>query len=425
MEFRLFLNYDFEDYSLIYSITHFPMISPKLSDYNYNLPEERIAQHPLSERDAAKLLVYHKGGIAHSNFKKLPDFLPKNTLLVYNETQVVQARLHFTKSTGSRIEVFCLNPLQPFTEMSQAMQVRGETVWKCMVGNAKKWKADETLEMKLDDESILEATLICKDGRYAEVRFLWQPSEKTWAEILEIAGKIPLPPYINRSENASDSVEYQTVFAREKGAVAAPTAGLHFTENLLQELKKSGVEEARLTLHVGAGTFQPIEDEDVLAHPMHNEQIVFSKAFIQKLAQTERIIIPVGTTSMRALESLYWFGIQVIKLENVERFFVQKLEPYSYGEDVFPSRKESLKAVLNWMNEHGLEQLWGQTEIFIFPPYEFKICQGLITNFHLPQSTLLLLVSAMIGDDWKRIYIEAITNDYRFLSYGDGSLLLP
>ncbi len=401
------------------------IISPKLSDYSYKLPEDRIAQHPLTERDSAKLLVYYKGGIAHSTFKNLPDFLPENCLLVYNETQVVQARLHFTKSTGSRVEVFCLNPLQPFTEMSQAMQVRGETVWKCMVGNAKKWKEDQTLEMKLDDESILEATLICKDGRYAEVRFLWQPEDLTWAEILDKAGKIPLPPYINRSENALDVTEYQTVFAKEKGAVAAPTAGLHFTENLLQELQDKGVEEARLTLHVGAGTFQPIEDEDVLQHPMHNEQIVFSKAFIEKLAETDRIIIPVGTTSMRALESLYWFGVQLIKLESVEQFFVQKLEPYSYGEDIFPTRKHSLKAVLDWMTERNLEQLWGQTEIFIFPPYGFKICKGLITNFHLPQSTLLLLVSALIGDSWKRVYDEALANNYRFLSYGDGSLLIP
>ena len=401
------------------------LISPRLSDYDYNLPEEKIAQNPLTERDAAKLLVYHKGGIAHSTFKNLPDFLPENTLLVYNETQVVQARLHFAKSTGSRIEVFCLNPLQPFTEMSQAMQVRGETVWKCMVGNAKKWKEGQTLGLKMSDESILEATLICKDGRYAEVRFIWQPAELTWAEILEKTGKIPLPPYIHRSEKALDLTEYQTVFAREKGAVAAPTAGLHFTEDLLQELEKSGVEEARLTLHVGAGTFQPIEDEDVLQHPMHNEQIVFSKDFIEKLAKTDRIIIPVGTTSMRALESLYWFGVQVIKLGNVENFFIQKLEPYAYGEEEFPSRKQSLKAVLDWMNSRGLEQLWGQTEIFIFPPYQFKICQGLITNFHLPQSTLLLLVSALIGDDWKRVYDEALANDYRFLSYGDGSLLLP
>lgn len=401
------------------------LISPKLSDYNYDLPEENIAQHPLSERDAAKLLVYHKGGIAHSTFKNLPDFLPENTLLVYNETQVVQARLHFTKSTGSRIEVFCLNPLQPFTEMSQAMQVRGETVWKCMVGNAKKWKENEVLELKLSDESILEAILICKDGRYAEVRFLWQPEEMTWAEILEKAGKIPLPPYINRLENASDSLEYQTVFAREKGAVAAPTAGLHFTENLLEKLKESGIEEARLTLHVGAGTFQPIEDEDVLAHRMHNEQIVFSKSFIEKLAETDRTIIPVGTTSMRALESLYWFGVQLIHQAETTEFFVQKLQPYLPAEKDLPHRKQSLKAVLYWMNSRGLDQLLGQTEIFIFPPYQFKICQGLITNFHLPQSTLLLLVSALIGDDWKHVYDEALNNDYRFLSYGDGSLMLP
>lgn len=401
------------------------MIGPKLSDYNYNLPENRIAQHPLKERDAAKLLVYHKGGIAHSTFKNLPVFLPENTLLVYNETQVVQARLHFAKSTGSRVEVFCLNPLQPFTEMSQAMQVRGETVWKCMVGNAKKWKEGQTLEMKLDDQSILEATLICKDGRYAEVRFLWQPTDLTWAEILEKAGKIPLPPYINRSENALDSTEYQTVFAREKGAVAAPTAGLHFTENLLKELKKNGVEEARLTLHVGAGTFQPIEDEDVLAHPMHNEQIVFSREFIEKLATTDRTIIPVGTTSMRALESLYWFGVQIIFQPETSEFFVQKLQPYLPTEVELPHRRQSLHAVLNWMKARELEQLWGQTEIFIFPPYKFKICKGLITNFHLPQSTLLLLVSALIGDDWKRVYDEALANDYRFLSYGDGSLLLP
>jgi S-adenosylmethionine:tRNA ribosyltransferase-isomerase len=395
-----------------------------LSDYSYELPDELIAQHPLAVRDEARLLVYKSGTISHSTFREARQFLPSECVLVFNDTQVVHARLFFTRESGSVIEVFCLKPVSPHAEMSQAMQVKGSTVWECMIGNAKKWKEGLVLEKKLGNETVLKANLLSREGRFARVQFSWEPEEITWSVILEKAGRIPLPPYIHRDPEASDSSEYQTVYARHEGAVAAPTAGLHFTDGLIREMEEKGMEAASVTLHVSAGTFQPIENENVLEHPMHNEQVVVSRETIEKLARNEKVIA-IGTTSARTLESLYWFGHKILASPASEEFFIEKLYPYDFLDKTLPTLKESMSAILNWMEKRGLQQVWGRTEIFIFPGYRFQVCKGLFTNFHLSQSTLILLVAAMIGDGWREVYEEAIREKYRFLSYGDGSLLIP
>lgn len=399
-------------------------MSLRLSDYSYDLPEELIAQYPLPARDAARLLVYESGRINHASFKDAIQFIPQNSLLVFNDTQVVQARLFFTRESGSVIEVFCLKPVAPYNEMSQAMQVRGSTIWECMIGNAKKWKEGLVLEKEIGEGALLKAQLLSRDGRFGQVQFDWEPAELTWSFILEKAGRIPLPPYIHREANVNDSSEYQTVYAKHEGAVAAPTAGLHFTEELIREIQQKGIDTASVTLHVSAGTFQPIENEDVLEHPMHNEQVAVSRETIEKLSQNENVIA-VGTTSARTLESLYWFGHKLLTEGDETEFFIEKLYAYDHLDHGLPSVREAMHAILNWMDKRGLPQLWGRTEIFIFPGYKFQVCKGMFTNFHLSQSTLILLVAALIGEDWRKVYADAIEKKYRFLSYGDGSLLIP
>jgi len=396
--------------------------SPHLSDYDYVLPKEKIAIHPLKERDLAKMLVYDiNQNLIHSQFSKIGDYLPQNTLLVLNDTRVIHARLLFRKESGSKIEVFCLHPVSPFTEISLAMQVQESTTWQCMAGNQRKWKIGETLEMPLNDKGTLRATLVEKMGRAVIVNFSWTPAELAFSAVLEIAGKMPLPPYIHREAEAEDETEYQTVFAKNDGAVAAPTAGLHFTENLLHDLKAKGVETDYVTLHVGSGTFQPVAHENVLEHPMHREQVIFSKELIEKILSDRYQIIATGTTVLRALESLYWFGNELETHLEISEFFIEKLQPYQSGMKI--SLQKSMQNILNWMDHKHIDTLHGETEIFIFPPYKLMICNALITNFHLPKSTLLMLVAAFIGDDWKKIYELALENDYRFLSYGDGMLL--
>jgi len=401
----------------------------KLSDYNYLLPEDRIATHPLLERDAAKMLVYNQiGNITHSSFKILPDYLPENTLMVLNDTKVVHARLLFQRDSGAQIEVFCLHPIVPFHEMNLAMQVQSSTTWECMAGNQKRWKIGETGTLIIAGLAIVKHFVeahkqkILVTSREVIVEFAWEPANQTWAKILEMAGKMPLPPYIHREADLQDETEYQTVFAKQEGAVAAPTAGLHFTEILLEKLRTKGIKTETVTLHVGAGTFQPVEHENVLEHPMHREQMVFERPLIEKLSSDNYYVIAAGTTSLRALESLYWFGNQLQNQPDPSHFWVGKLQPYEKEETV--SLEQSMNNILKWMDDNMLGTLNGETEIFIFPGYEFKVCKGLITNFHLPQSTLLMLVSAIIGDDWKKIYELALEKDYRFLSYGDGMLLL-
>lgn len=383
-------------------------MSTDLKDYQYDLPEERIAKFPLRERANAKMLVFRSGEISHQTFKQLPSELPENSLLVFNDTKVIPARINFRKETGARIEVFLLEPVEPLN-YEQNMSAIGECTWKCMIGNAKKWKEGEVTVEELALRARRSDDL---------VTFIWSGGQ-TFSEMLEKAGKIPLPPYINREVEESDKEEYQTVYSKVEGAVAAPTAGLHFTDELLNQLSEKGVKEDYLTLHVSAGTFQPMKSESVHDHPMHREQIIITRKNIENLLRHD-LIIPVGTTSMRTLESTYWYGVKILR--GATDFFIPKLFPYEVISS--PPIDESLNAVLSEMTRRNTDKLIGHTEIFIFPGYTFKICKGLITNFHLPGSTLILLVAAMVGDDWKTIYKEALDSDYRFLSYGDGSLIL-
>ncbi|MCX6352232.1 MAG: S-adenosylmethionine:tRNA ribosyltransferase-isomerase [Bacteroidetes bacterium] len=393
-----------------------------INDYDYPLPEAQIATHPLAERDAAKLLVVRGGETIHSTFKSLADYLPADCLLIRNDTRVVQARLLFKRKTEGVIEVFCLKPLAPHTEINQAMQQRGYCVWQCLAKKLKKWAVGEEIYLKINDLNLI-AELISRDGKYANVKFSWQPENMSWVEVLDLAGKIPLPPYIHRDAEENDKEDYQTIYAVNKGAVAAPTAGLHFTPELISKIKDKGISIENITLHISAGTFQPVEVENAIEHPMHTEELVFNKDFMERMTTNKKRIIPAGTTTLRALESLYWFGV-ILENDSSAEFFIPSLLPYQFLKVETISSQKSFKNILDWMEKRNLETLIGHTEIFIFPSYEFKVCGGLITNFHQPKSTLLLLVSAMIGDRWKTIYQEAVNNNYRFLSYGDGMVIL-
>lgn len=394
----------------------------KLSEYTYRLADEQIAKHPLAKRDLSKLLLYKNGEIEHKSFRQITDLIPTGSSLFFNNTKVIPARLFFNKSTGAQIEIFLLTPVQPSIILSIVMEERRSTTWQCIIGNLKKWKG-EVLERELqieDKKLTLQAVAINRNEKLVE--FSWKDSSVSFSEIVEACGKVPLPPYLNRAAEEEDKPRYQTVYSEHDGAVAAPTAGLHFTPEILSELMQKGIKESFLTLHVSAGTFQPIKNNNILEHPMHSEQMVVTKESIQDVILARGKVIAVGTTSMRTLESLYWFGVRLIN--GNESFSIEKLEPYS-SFDAKPTRVESFTAILKWMEYNQLQQLIGTTEIFIFPGYEFMVCDALITNFHQPGSTLILLVAAFIGEDWKRIYHEAIENNYRFLSYGDSSLLMP
>jgi S-adenosylmethionine:tRNA ribosyltransferase-isomerase len=406
----------------------------KLSDYTYNLPDERIAKFPLSKRDESKLLVYQQGEITHSVFKNITDYLPKNSLLVFNNTKVIPARIHFQKSTGAIIQIFLLHPVLPTPVINLAMDVRDSCVWECMIGNRKRWKKGDVLSqiIALEGQEI-EVNAEINDEEKNYIKLSWKNLDLTedfgdktknrkFVDLIQTLGTIPLPPYLNRETEASDSETYQTVYSEKKGAVAAPTAGLHFTQEVLQTLEKQNIKQDFLTLHVGAGTFQPIKVENIVEHKMHNEQVVFTKKNIEKLLANLGNIIPVGTTSMRTLESIYWFGVKFLKADN-SPLLIEKLYPYQH--ELLPSVEESLKAILMEMEGKNIEEITAETEIFIFPSYQFKICKGIITNYHQPESTLILLIAALIGEDWRKVYDEAMTNNYRFLSYGDSSLLLP
>ncbi len=393
-----------------------------LQEYEYTLPEERIAKYPLEKRDSSKLLHYQSGKISHHHFFDLPDFLDKGTLLVYNDTKVIPARLIFQRETGARIEIFLLNPVQPTTVIPEIMLSTQPVTWQTMIGNAKKWKSDEILKGLIEIQGhtvVLEARLVDKENKWVE--FNWNSESVPFVDIVESSGEVPLPPYLNRKAEESDKDRYQTVYSEKEGAVAAPTAGLHFTQEVFEKLRKKGIEEAQVTLHVSAGTFQPIKVDDVTAHPMHSEQIHLQKSTIEKLLNQEGPIVAVGTTSVRTLESLYWYGVQLLENKGTT-FKVAKLIPYDSRESQ-PSKNEALQAVLNQMEAEGKVEIMGETEIFIFPGYQFQMIDGLITNFHQPGTTLMLLIGSLIGDDWKKIYQEALDNDYRFLSYGDSSLL--
>ena len=395
-----------------------------LRDYDYTLPEERIAKRPLEQRDHSKLLVYKSGNINHQHFYDLPQYLPADTLLAFNDTKVIPARLYFQKPTGAVIEVFLLKPTNP-PEIAAAMHKSQECTWQCMIGNKRKWSQDLVLEQTLPGGLILKANLVNRDNN--EVAFSWNDAQMSFAEILAIIGELPLPPYLKRKATKKDEDQYQTVYSKFEGAVAAPTAGLHFTEEVIQTLEQKGIQTEYLTLHVSAGTFQPVKVDNVLEHEMHSEQIIIQRKNIEHLAQQAHPIVAVGTTSMRVLESIYWLGVRVMKENYIPQlgkpFQIEKLYPYKWEIDVLPTRQESMQAILQLMEAQQLEKLWGATEIFIFPGYDFKMCNGLITNYHLPKTTLILLIAAFVGEDWRKVYNEALENDYRFLSYGDSSLL--
>ena len=402
------------------------MIEINLEKYNYELPDERIARFPVEPRDSSKLLLYKELQISEDVFYNLKNHLPENTFLVFNNTKVIPARLFFQKANGVVIEVFLLNPVEPSSVVSQVMETTETCTWACMIGNKKRFKEKIVGTYRIgaqvgnfDAELELTAELVNSEKNY--VKFSWNNSDLTFAEIVRYFGQIPLPPYLKRETEQKDYDTYQTVYSKNDGAVAAPTAGLHFTQQVFADLAQKGIKHDFITLHVGAGTFQPIKVQNVVEHKMHCEQIVFDKSFIINLLENGSFVIPVGTTSMRSLESLYWFGVKL--LSGKQDFFIEKLLPYNQTESF--TAEQSLKAVIDYMTENNLSQLVGETEIFIFPSYEFKICKGIITNFHQPDSTLILLVAALVGENWKKIYDYALENNFRFLSYGDSSLLIP
>lgn len=394
-----------------------------IQDFKYYLPDAAIAKYPLAKRDESKLLYYHRGNISDHNFPEIPDLLPSGTLLVFNDTKVVQARLLFTKPTGGLIELFCLEPVFPQTEMQLAMQQTNTCIWKCLVGNAKRWKSGP-LQLSLPNGTLSAELQERVEDTYL-IKFNWQPEQLTFAEVLEQAGNIPLPPYLNRHAEENDKDRYQTIYATTKGAVAAPTAGLHFTEPVFKEFVQRGIQTAKVTLHVGAGTFKPVKASVMEEHQMHAEEIYVTARFIQQLLEhLPNLVIPVGTTSMRTLESLYWLGVLINRHPELNNLHVPQWIPYETDTPML-SVGESLQTLLIYLERKQRAYLQATTQIIIAPGYTFKICNGLVTNFHQPESTLLLLVSALIGDDWRRVYSHALQNNYRFLSYGDSSLLLP
>jgi S-adenosylmethionine:tRNA ribosyltransferase-isomerase len=395
-----------------------------IDQYDYPLPDERIAKYPLPKRDSSKLLVYKNGKISESRFLSVADFLPENALLVYNNTRVIQARLEFFKSTGARIEVFCLEPLTP-ADYAQSLGSTSECVWKCMVGNLKKWK-DGPLRKEISvsgKNCSFMAELLQTEGNTHSVRFRWDNVEIHFADILENAGELPIPPYLHRKTEESDLTAYQTVYSKIKGSVAAPTAGLHFTDDVFESLKPKNIRIDEVTLHVGAGTFQPVKTRDIAEHHMHTEVISVKRETIANLQKHLGNIIAVGTTSVRTLESLYYLSPALSKGEgDARKLHVSQWEPYT--NDTNLSAYDALQNILDFLDANKQDTLHAETQIMIKPGYKFRIMNGMITNFHQPKSTLLLLVSAFVNGNWKSIYDYALENDFRFLSYGDSSLLL-
>ena len=398
-----------------------------IADYNYPLPDERIAKYPLAERDHSKLLVYRDGHVSEDRFYHIGDYIAPHSLLVYNNTRVIQARLEFHKSSGARIEVFCLEPLAPHDYQLSLGSTTGCT-WKCMVGNAKKWKDGDAIHLTFVIGQLSYTLRAYKEqtlGNTFAVRFEWDDPEMSFAEILDAVGELPIPPYLNRKTEESDKRTYQTVYSRIKGSVAAPTAGLHFTDKVLDDIRSRGIETEELTLHVGAGTFLPVKTADANEHTMHTEIIAVPKKAIEHIIAKLGHIVAVGTTSMRTLESLYFIGAKLRNADISEyretEIHVGQFEPYE--QEYSLSTKEALQAIVDYLNATGQETLHAETQIMIKPGYAFRVVDQLITNFHQPQSTLLLLVSAFVHGDWKTIYDYALSHDFRFLSYGDSSIL--
>ena len=400
----------------------------QIDEYNYPLPEHRIARYPLAQRDASKLLVVQGKVIAEDRFQKIANLLPLNALLILNETKVVQARLRFQNANGAAIELFVLEPHEQNLDYQLAYAKQSPVVWNCLIGNSKRWKSGVlTLKIELEEcEVILKAERLEKLDDLSVVQFSWSDPQLSFAEVLNAAGEIPLPPYLNRKAEPADKERYQTVFARQDGSVAAPTASLHFTPELMTDIKAAGHDFAKITLHVGAGTFKPVSTSEIGDHQMHAEQIVVQKTTLLQLIEAiEKPIITVGTTSMRSIESLYWLGVMVAEQGMGQRaFHLAQWFPYEEHSEL-PDAATALKNLLNYLDFHQLESFKATTALMIAPGYDFKIVKGLITNFHQPKSTLLLLVSALIGEQWKAAYQYALENDFRFLSYGDSCLFLP
>lgn len=391
----------------------------KISEYNYELPNNRIAKYPLKERDKSKSLLYKNGTISEEKFSNIHSFLPENSLLLMNNTKVIFSRLNFKKITGAKIEVFCLNPHTP-SEYNMAFEAKKSCEWQCIVGNLKKWKKDNIF-LEYNYNETIYTLKAQKRGRFEDkqiIEFSWD-TNLTFGEILSLVGQIPIPPYLNRKSEDTDKNRYQTVYSKYEGSVAAPTAGLHFTNKIFNELKNKKIELEEVTLHVGAGTFKPVKTENVSEHDMHNEFFVVKKSTIEKIIENLGAIISVGTTTLRTLESIYWIGVklyhQMEDFSTINQWENYKLE----GIDI----KLSLDTIVNYLEQNDKEEIEANTQIIIVPGYEFKIVDILITNFHQPQSTLLLLVAALIGKDWKKVYDFALKNEFRFLSYGDSSLL--
>lgn len=397
-----------------------------IDNYRYKLPEESIAKHPLKHREDSRLLVCREGSISHKYFRDLPEELPMDTWLVFNNTRVIQARLNFHKPTGARIEVFCLEPEDP-ADHYQSFESGESCSWRCMVGNAKKWKNGSIFLTALvkGKEVKVEATMNeAREDCYV-VGFRWDSASCVFSEIIESAGSTPIPPYLNRAAEKSDRQRYQTIYSRDLGSVAAPTAGLHFTEGIMKRLEDKGIHSSELTLHVGAGTFVPVKKQNAREHSMHAELVLVSLEFLEKMIRQETRPIAVGTTSTRSLETLYWLGVKLISGEYLppEGCEFRQWDNESLPDDI--SLEDSLKALIGYCRENKLDQLRFTTSLMIVPGYRFRTIRGLITNFHMPGSTLLLLIAALIGDDWKTVYQSAQDNNYRFLSYGDSSLLMP
>ena len=393
-----------------------------IEDYNYGLEDARIAKYPLPERDASKLLHYKKGCVSQTVFRNLPELLPENSIMVFNETKVVPARLHFRRESGAHIEIFCLEPLKP-VEYNLAFAATSETVWKCVIGNAKKWKEDVLRLYNPDSDAVIDAMDLCaeligREGQTGEVRFTWKDGNP-FSRVLELAGTVPIPPYLNRESEEIDIQRYQTLYARIRGSVAAPTAGLHFTDRVLDGIRNKGIDIEKVCLHVGAGTFLPVKSSLVSEHPMHREPFVVSRELLVKLKDRKAPLTAVGTTSVRTLESLYYVGVSCI--EDGEPRDVDQWAPYT--REYSYSASEALQAIVDWLDRKGLEEVGVGTRIIIVPGFKFRIVDLLVTNFHQPESTLILLVSAFVNGDWRRIYDYALENDFRFLSYGDSSLL--
>ncbi len=399
----------------------------KIEDYNYQLPDNKIAKYPLKQRDLSKLLIMNKGKISESTFQNIPKLLPKDSFLLFNETRVIQARLIFKKNTGATIEIFCLEPIKPTNDFQIALQQKPPVIWKCLVGNARRWKEGHLeTNINLNGQDIkLRATIEKKLASEYLISFSWEPGNISFADILENSGLTPLPPYLHRKAEISDKKRYQTIYAKLNGSVAAPTAGLHFTKSLLEKIKQKGFDTDNLILHVGAGTFKPVSSDTIGEHKMHTEQIQVQHSTLKHLLHSiNKNIIPVGTTSMRSLESLFWMGLR-LKI-NLEPFnVVSQWDPYKLTIPENFSPEEALKLLINKLDENNEPSIKGETQLIIAPGYKFRFAKGLITNFHQPKSTLLLLVSALVGEDWRKAYDYALENNFRFLSYGDSCLFIP